>query len=442
MSDANPTAPRRWSEGRILFWLVLFSLALVLFGPPYREAFRPPEGRVGDFHQEWLSARNFAEGGRVYADQRLLAQRIWGAPPDLAAEMLPWNAHPPVSAVLALPFGRLSYSQAQLVWNLANIPLLLISIVLIVRELRVPFARASILPLGVLLLGWHALYSQIQHGQLNIVLLALITAAWAFDRRGRAVGAGFALGVAAALKLFPAFLFLYFLGTKNVRAMLAGAIAFLALNGAAFAILGLADFETYVRDVIPSVANYQSSRQNVSLAGFWLRVFDPHPNERIVALATVPFAAQALSFGTRFAVALTIAWAAWKSRTPPTRDRAFALAVVGMLLVSPIVWPHYYLMLAMPLAWLWMILTGRIRRIAFWLAFVILWLPNYYFPALALGKETGTKLVLLGKAEVTPGQNLALMSLPHYALLALFALTLAVRTEPKPTDSVPSRSEP
>jgi Glycosyltransferase family 87 len=442
MNEAKPSAPRRWSEGQILFWFVLFAFSLLLFGPPYLEAFRPPEGRVSDFHQEWLSARNFAEGGPVYTDQRILARRFWGAPPELAAEMLPWNAHPPVSAMLALPFGRFSYSQAQLFWNLANVPFLILSIVLVIRDLGVPFAPASILPLGALILGWYSIYSQIQHGQLNILLMALITTAWSLDRRGRSTGAGLALGAAAALKLFPAFLFLYFLAARNGRAILAGAIAFLALNGAAIAILGLADFDTYFREVIPSVANYQSSRQNVSLAGFWLRLFDPHPNEHIVAFATVPLAALAFSHGTRLAVALLVARAAWKSRTPFERDRAFAIAVFGMLLVSPIAWPHYFLMLAMPLAWLWMNLAGRFRRIAFWCAFAILWLPNYYFPAMVLGKEAGAKFVLDGKAEVLPWQSLSFVSLPHYALLVLFALSLAARTEPAPTGSVPPRSEP
>ncbi|MBL8864169.1 MAG: DUF2029 domain-containing protein, partial [Planctomycetia bacterium] len=238
MTEANPSVPRRWSEGRILLWFVLFALVIVIFGPPYLHAFRPPDGTVGDFHQEWLSARNFAEGGPVYADQRELARRFLGAPPERAAKMIPWNAHPPVAATLALPFGRFPYAQAHLFWNLVNLPLLVLAVVAIVRATRLPFAPPSVLPLGVVLVGWYALYSQIQHGQLNIVIMALVAAAFLLEQRSRSVGTGLAIGAAAAIKLFPAFLFLYFVSTRNIRAIVAGGTAFLALNVVALAVLG------------------------------------------------------------------------------------------------------------------------------------------------------------------------------------------------------------
>jgi hypothetical protein len=439
MTDASKPAPRVWSEGRIVFWFVLFVVTLLVFGPPYLEAFRPPESKVGDFHQEWLSARNFAEGGRVYENQRVLVAKYLNAPPEIAQSFLPWNAHPPPSAVLALPLGRCSYSQAQLLWNLANLPLLALTLVVIIRELRVPFAAPSVFPLGILLVGWHSLYSQIQHAQLNILLMTCVTLTWALARNGRSWAAGAALGVAAAIKLFPAFLFLYFLATRNLRALIAGALVILLLNGVTVVILGFEDILTYIRDVIPSLANYQSSRQNVSLAGFWLRIFQPHPNEHIQALYPNKMLGVLFSYGSRIALAGLVAWTTAIARTPGERDRAFALAVLALLLVSPIAWPHYFLILSMPLAWLWMNINGRFSRTAFWLAFALLWLPNYYFPSLVLGKETGMIYFLQGTSEVTPFHNLVLMSLPHYALVGLFLLAYGGRTAP--VDTVPPPSE-
>ncbi|MBX3397628.1 MAG: DUF2029 domain-containing protein [Gemmataceae bacterium] len=442
MTEANPSVPRRWSEGRILLWFVLFALVIVIFGPPYLHAFRPPDGTVGDFHQEWLSARNFAEGGPVYADQRELARRFLGTPPERAAIMIPWNAHPPVAAMLALPFGRFPYAQAHLFWNLVNLPLLALAVVVIVRELRIPFAPPSVLPLGVVLVGWYALYSQIQHGQLNIVIMALVAAAFLLEQRSRSVGTGLAIGAAAAIKLFPAFLFLYFVSTRNIRAIVAGGAAFLALNVVALAVLGPTEFDTYLREVVPSVANYQSSRQNVSLAGFWLRIFDPHPNERVVALIASPLAANVLSYGTRLLVVLLCASAARCAQSKAERERAFALAVLGMLLVSPVAWPHYFLIAAVPLAWLWMNLVSRMARLAFWIAFAVVWLPNYYVPKLALGGPDAVREFLMGTSTVRPGQNLAIMSLPNYALAGLFLLAAFGRTSPAAEDSVPPRAEP
>ncbi|MBL8866549.1 MAG: DUF2029 domain-containing protein, partial [Planctomycetia bacterium] len=250
------------------------------------------------------------------------------------------------------------------------------------------------------------------------------------------------IGAAAAIKLFPAFLFLYFVATRNVRTILAGAAVFLAFNLIALAMLGLSEFETYLREVIPSVANYQSSRQNVSLAGFWLRIFDPHPNERVVALVVSPFAGNAFSYGTRTAVVLLCLWAATRWQSQVDRERAFALAVLGMLLVSPVAWPHYFLIAAVPLAWLWMNLIGRMARLAFWIAFAVIWLPNYYVPKIALGGPDAVREFLMGTSTVTPGQNLAIMSLPNYALAGLFLLAAFGRTNPAAADSVPPRAEP
>ncbi|QEL18101.1 glycosyltransferase family 87 protein [Limnoglobus roseus] len=442
--DLAPLTPatRTWSEWRILRWFLFLLICVAAYGPHYLEAFRPPPNKLGDFHQEWLSARNFAHGGRAYAPQRDIAQEHLGIPAEEAARLLPWNAHPPVSVLLALPLGTLSFRDAQLVWNLANVPLFVLSLVLIVRGIGMPFSATSVLPTAALTLACHPIYSQFQHAQLNIILMTLITLGWHFDGRRDFGWAGAAIGAAVAVKLFPAFLFLYFLASRRWRALAAGTIVFVALQGVALLVLGVDDCRTYVEQVVPSIVNYESSRQNVSLAGFWLRIFNPHPNEHVDALAVSPVTGLAFSYVSRLIVVLVLVRLAVGARSKFEHDRAFAACVVGMMLASPITWPHYFLMLALPLALAWQYVRGIGWRILFWVVFVLLWLPNYYFPSLVLGAERGMMMYLLGTSQISAGQNLTLASLPNYALLALLVLVRNVRDRTGRSGAVSGGGEP
>ncbi len=418
------------------FWCLWLLVVIAIFGPPYLMAFYPDHKHIGDFHQEWLSARSVLDGGPAYTNQHELVTRYFGIAPEEAKRFVPWNAHPPVSVLLALPLGKLDFGLAQFIWNLANLPLLILSLVLLFRELKIRFTWESVLPLLVVLIGWHSVYSQIQHAQINILLLTLITLAWVCDRRGWSSASGLAIGTAAALKVFPAFLFVYFLFTRNLRALVVGILCLILWNSLALLVLGWDDFRTYLNEVIPSLTPYQSSRQNVSVNGFWLRIYDPDPSEHVIPLVRIPILATILVSLSRVTIVGLVAWRTIQAKTGSDRDRAYGAAVVAMLLVSPIAWTHYFLLLALPLLWLWQNLRTIELKIVFWLAFAIIWLPNYYFPSIALGKEVGARLFLTGQSDVTPRQNLLLMSLPFYALLTVFLLVVTLR--PRPTVPPPT----
>ena len=429
---SSPDAPR-WSPARIVLWAAAAVLASIWFGPRFVEAFRPPEGRFMDFVQEWLSAKNYWAGTPVYADQTAALFRHTGYVPNRAEDMLPWNAHPPASVVLTLPLGKLGYREAHLVWNLMTAPLFLAGLWVILRELNVRLAPWSVFPAVALLLVCNPLYIQFGQGQLNPPIFLLLALAWAADRRDRPGWAGAALGLAAGLKLYPAFLFAYFLFAGRWRAVLTGAIVFAAVNGCALAVLGANEFRTYAEKVVPSLFDYQSSWRNVSLTGFWLRIFNPQSHEKIIPLVANPMAGAAFVFASRVLVTGAVAWAAWQSRSVAARDRAFAAAIVGMLLVSPVAWTHYFVLLPLPVGLLWARFPAGMLRVAMWLAVIPLWLPENFFARLAVGREQAQALINLRPASLnpmvnlmSPGTNLTALSAFNYVLMALFVLVLLV----------------
>ncbi|QJW96136.1 hypothetical protein FTUN_3692 [Frigoriglobus tundricola] len=419
----GPADHSSWNAVRVASWAITACGVAYLMGPQFISQFRPPENRFLDFSQEWLSAKNYWSGVPVYADQTEALLRHTGVSPDKLEEILPRNAHPPAAVVVTLPSAALGYGAAHLVWNLLTLPLFLLSVGLIVRDLKIPVQLWSLLPAIVLLLLCGPLYYHLLLGQFNFPVLFLMTVAWVADRRERPGWAGAALGAAACLKLYPLFVFVYFLFAGRRLALITGAMAFLIGNGIALMILGVHEFETYIRDVLPSLSHYQSSSRNVSLNGLWVRLFDPHPGEGIVPLMPSPVLGQALTLTSRFLIVAIVARASWLARSVESRDRAFAAAIVGMILVAPFSWTHYFTLLPLPLGLVWTRIPSGWQRWLFGAILVIIWIPENLFvslmePLLAVGSSDRTD------EPFPPLFSLICFPIPTYALLVLFVLVL------------------
>lgn len=416
---------QRWPVERVILWLVLAGVAIWHRGPVFVEHLRPDEGKIWDFFQEWASARNYVDGVPIYAEQRESFERLMGPGRQFDTGMLPYNAHPPASVLLAVPFAKLSYREAHFAWNVTMLCLFALSIALIIRGLGLPYRAWSVLPTIALVLYCFPLDHQLAQGQLNIVLLLTITLAWSFDRNQRPYLAGAALGLAAAFKLFPAFLFLFFLMRRNWKAIISGGVAFLGTNGLAALMFGTGAFNDYVRVVIPSVDHFRSSWPNLSLAGLWLRMLNPADGERVIPIVHAPVAGAIGIYLSAGIVAALTGWGCYRSRKQDNGDWAYALALVGMLLVSPITWNHYFLILCLPFALLWRDATGW-GRWAFRILLILMWVPATVYPLIGIGKATAAKWERLRHElpYLTPQQNLCVAAILTYCLLALFALIL------------------
>jgi alpha-1,2-mannosyltransferase len=279
-------------------------------------------------------------------------------------------------------------------------------------------------------------------GQFNALLAILLTAAWAADRRGWGALAGAAIGTAAAVKLFPAFLLLYLIAARRWRAAGVAVVVGGVISAVAAVALGTDAYLAYAADVVPAVsARYAAQWNNLSLSAFWLRLFDPTPESRVVALWAAPTVGKGLAAASRLVVVVLVGWAARRATTTEARDRAFALAVVGMVLVSPIAWPHYLIVLVVPVG---LLVTGLARtpwRWALLACLAVMWLPDTLVPKLILGHERAELMSLHRHPPLTPAENLLIASVPHYALLGLFLLTLRLPVgpaEPAGADGRPS----
>lgn len=425
----SPSTP--WRVRHVLFWALLANLALWWQGSSVIRFFRPnftPPGHGGlfipDCFQEWASARSWTDGDAVYARHEVTVPHYLGLPFDPDDKWaVQVNAHPPTAVLLGLPFARLDFATAFLAWNVLSLAALLVCLLLIADGLGIPYPAWSLMPAVALLAVCFPFWHHMVHGNINLVLLLLLTGAWRAGRGGRPYLAGSLLGAAVAVKLFPGFLLVYFLARREWKSVFATAAAFVMLTLLTLALLGPEAYRAYLFDVMPEVSGYRRNWLNLSLAGFSAKLFDPDPRWLPVPL-TALYASPALAVAAYVAaagvLAALVARAAAKANTRADADHAFGLAVFAMVQASPLAWEHYALLLPLPLASIW----RRLPR-AEW-AWWVFW-PSAAVLCLPPGGIAEHLMTLFGvergqDAPAGPLVAVVALSLPTLAQLALFGL--------------------
>lgn len=404
-------------------WAVLCVLVCLQQGPSFLDSLRPAPNEGVDFFQEWSSAKSFLDGNSIYTRHSETVPRYLRLPvndgrlPDAVQIKIDVNAHPPPSVFLALPFALIDYSNAVLAWNTLSLGIFVVSLRWLVRELAIPFSVWSVFPTVTILLLSNPLRQQVNQGQLDSLLLVLLLAIWLASRAGRPWLAGTLLAVATAVKLFPGFLFLYFLLRREWRVVFVAAAGVAVIGLAAGFVFGWESYRTYVTEVLPQVNAYRGGWLNASLVGFCTRLFDPAAvNEHVEPLWRSPLLAK-LSAGA-LCLVVVAAWSriVLRANSPSERDRAFGLGITAMLLVSPITWDHYFLLLQLPLAQTWrhVSMSGK-GRVTFLVIVLVLCLnPVLVWPYFIEGSRE------LGIARLV--HSVTVLAMQCYALVGLFVM--------------------
>jgi alpha-1,2-mannosyltransferase len=281
-----------------------------------------------DYHGGlWQGARDILYGRNPY-------------PHRTAAELVdPGNAMitPPLLALINLPLALLPLIPAVLVWDAVQVLALVAALWLCnVRDWRgYVLALASFPFAATLTLG--------QPEGLFALALALV---WRYRDRWQG---GVTLGVLIAAKLFPWPLVVWFLLTRRYRnAAISVAVGGLTLS-ASWAVIGFRGMAGYPR-LLSDDANAFASRSHAILSALvrgGLTVHAARPIAGLVALAVT-------------AVLL------WRARG--SDSGTFAALVVAGLLLSPILWMHYLVLLLVPLA------LAHPRPNRWWLVYCLFWL--------------------------------------------------------------------
>lgn len=304
----------------------------------------------------------------------------------------------PETAALLLPFGYLSYATARLTWLLLSQITLVLSVVLLARCLLDswstspqraprPHTRRRLLGVTASLLICAAAWEQpvtdsLRLGQSTPLLLlgfALLVYGEVYERP---VLAGCGLGLAILIKLFPALLLAYYLWRGKYRVVAASFGCMLLLTVLTLPITGGDLYRQFVAALLtyqnqPNAGPVNLSLYHAVIVGAAALLHAPSEptvgplvfGAKLVCGAVLLLfllahgsprpltrAANALMAHIRL-LRLPQVEACYRSPEVSTRAHRLGLgawAVCTVLLVEPIDWIFYYLLLLIPLAWLGM----------------------------------------------------------------------------------------
>ncbi len=292
----------------VLLLAVVPAVLLVILAAELATGFR-----TFDFHTFWESGRAVLHGRSPYPDALpVVATRT---------EFRPF-VYPAPAAVAMVPFALLPLAVADALFALVGAGAIVLALRLLdVRDWRCYGAAFASFPA----------FAAIGNGAISSLLVLGAAALWRYRDRALAAGALLAALVAAKLFLWP--IGIWLLATRRFRASLVAALVGVAGTLACWALLGFAGLAQY-----------------------------PHLLDRLTALvAAKSFSPYALvvSFGGSPAVARLVTAAggaailaavAVVARAAEGDRRGYILALAGALFLSPIVWPHYLVLLYVPAA--------------------------------------------------------------------------------------------
>jgi alpha-1,2-mannosyltransferase len=189
-------------------------------------------------------------------------------------------------------------------------------------------------------LGWQPVLAAVRDGQVSVLIGVLMIAGWAGMRERAGGGSGVAIGIAAALKLYPALL-LALLALRRRAALVAALITMVASATIVSLIAGAQAWADFARAAAIIAASFAGEPHNLAVVA---RLAGVTPSGWLLAAYVATSVVMLLA---------TIAVVLRRERSRAqchTTDLEFALFISLAFLLSPVAWHHYVFMLAQPLA--------------------------------------------------------------------------------------------
>jgi glycosyl transferase family 87 len=255
----------------------------------------------------------------------------------------------PAYAVAFIPFARLPLRPAQLLWFLVSVAVALPA--LIVGTGRLLFGsrfelRGEVI-IVPLLLCVPFIESNFDHGQINLLLTAMIVWGMSCGTESKTMASGVLMAAASLAKPYAAPAMLYLLCAQRLRFMISLLVFMILLLWlpAVFADTGYALHETteYLRSLtirVPHLSHDLYNKYNQSAAAIAVRLFATKRDllrQRVAAIA-----------GFVFQVVLSIAVIVWLLRRHRDARPSLAALFCPMAAFSPVSWLEYYITLFVP----------------------------------------------------------------------------------------------
>jgi alpha-1,2-mannosyltransferase len=248
---------------------------------------------------------------------------MWHAGRDVAHGHSPYPfVYPAPAAVLMAPFGALPWKAAVVLWWAVCVAALLLALHLLgVRDWRC---------YGAVFASPAAMWA-LEIGTITPLLVLATAAAWRYRDRRWVVASAITFVIVTKLFLWP--LAVWLLATRRFRTLLATVATCVVITIGSWAMIGFAGFLDYPHHLggIASLVQYTSFSSLAFAKALGLSASAAHVASLLVAVAALGFIFRA-------------------ARGSGGDRRAFVWALGASLLISPIVWAHYFILLFVPIA--------------------------------------------------------------------------------------------
>lgn len=256
--------------------------------------------------------------------------------------MLSTYIYPPFLAIIMEPLTRLPCDTAQRVWMVLNAALWLTSALLMARQVRRLF-RSEIAHAVALLLSllcfpawWGFSLGQITF----VMLLGFVILPWLVREHPR--WAGCLLALLIWIKVYPALLLIWCIANRRWAVVRATAIAFALLTVMVIVAVGLSGLIGYQTGMAAGFGYTSVAHNEAPTRAFvWIMLLIATPLSSDVASRS----AQLLLIVVA-AIFAAIAFRVWTN--PPNKQveaASYAATLSALLLLSPLVWAHYWVWL-------------------------------------------------------------------------------------------------
>ena len=244
-----------WGERGVLFLLVLY---LCVHTMP-----RAWGSLITDFPSYYMSARLVREGydtSRMYEWTWLQREKDHRGVDVRVTGLLPIT---PFSTLVMEPLAGLAPLAAKHIWILVNLAL-----VAPIGWMLRAMTGLSLQRIALVFALSFPLHRNLLFGQFYVFLLLLIVAACCAYLRGFRALAGGLVALAAACKIFPILLFVFFLQRKEWRALIGGLVTGLAAIALSIMVFGLSVHRTYLYEILPWTLHGEGLQPYVARASF------------------------------------------------------------------------------------------------------------------------------------------------------------------------------
>jgi hypothetical protein len=358
-TDARAGAPLAWPTRRMV--CVVLLLAAAALGADFwvgiiHNTFDDDSSAVGvpqhDFFQYYAGGHNWMLGVDPYVnhpnDPRVMHQ------PRPNYPEISGYIYPPTVLPLFGALSRWSYQAARTAWlaiNVSAFALLILAAVAVSKGRRLEALTAAV----ILTMVSFAFFYHVHEGQIDMIIAALSVGAFLLYPRWKGWPSAALLALAVSVKVSPillvAVICLYF---RDWRFLLKVAVCGVVVAAGTLAFVDAGLWREYVVKILPTISGSDPSPFNQTPLRFWYKY---------------PLAVKAGS-ALGYAALLFLAWVAGRnSRRVTERERrvdlrterssVLLLAVVLMLLFSPLAWQMAFVWVIVPLA---LVLTGTPPR--------------------------------------------------------------------------------